>query len=153
MQDKQYRPCVGAVIINHQNKIFLGERRAIHNSWQMPQGGIDLNESPKDALMREIEEEIGTNQINILQESAQWYTYILPDAMLQNVKQYWGDDVIGQRQKWFLCQFTGQETDINLQTQHPEFSAYMWADKKIIMQYCIDFKKDVYTNVLHEFGL
>jgi putative (di)nucleoside polyphosphate hydrolase len=153
MLDTQYRPCVGAVLVNHQNKIFLGERLGIKNSWQMPQGGIDLNESPKDALLREIEEEIGTNKIDILQESANWYSYILPDAILKNVKQYWGDGVIGQRQKWFLCKFVGNTTDINLQTKHPEFSAYMWADKKIVMQHCVDFKKDVYRSVLDEFGL
>ena len=148
---KQYRPCVGAVIINSDNQIFLGERCGIKNSWQMPQGGIDLHETPKDALLREIEEEIGTNQINVIQESTDWHSYILPDSILKNVRQYWGEGVIGQRQKWFLCKFTGGDQDIKLDTEHPEFSAYMWADKKIVMHYCIDFKQEVYTNVLSEF--
>ncbi|HCU06684.1 MAG TPA: RNA pyrophosphohydrolase [Holosporales bacterium] len=152
MVDKQYRPCVGAVIINHQNQIFLGERCGLKDSWQMPQGGIDLKELPKEALFREIEEEIGTNQIEVLKESSNWHSYILPDEILKNVQQYWGDGVIGQRQKWFLCKFIGKEADINLQTKHPEFSAYMWADKKTVMHYCKDFRKDVYTNVLREFG-
>lgn len=149
---KKYRPCVGAVIINNENQIFLGERCGIKNSWQMPQGGIDLNETPKDALLREIEEEIGTKQIEIIKESSDWHSYILPDIILKNVCQYWGKDVIGQRQKWFLCKFTGCDQDINLKTKHPEFSAYMWADKKTVMRYCINFKQDVYTTVLREFG-
>jgi len=150
---KLYRPCVGAVIINQNNQIFLGERCGIKNSWQMPQGGIDVNESPKNALLRELEEEIGTKQIKIIKESADWHSYILPEAILKNVKHYWGEGVIGQRQKWFLCKFTGHDQDIKLETKNPEFSAYMWADKKTVMQYCIDFKKDVYTNVLDEFAL
>lgn len=150
---KKYRPCVGAVIINSHNQIFLGERCGIKNSWQMPQGGIDLNETPKDAVLREIKEEIGTNKIEVMRESADWHSYILPETILKNVRQYWGEGVIGQRQKWFLCKFTGQDQDINLKTKHPEFSAYMWAETKTVMHYCIDFKKDVYTHILREFGL
>ncbi|PIZ32288.1 MAG: RNA pyrophosphohydrolase [Alphaproteobacteria bacterium CG_4_10_14_0_8_um_filter_37_21] len=149
---KLYRPCVGAVIINQNNQIFLGERCGIKNSWQMPQGGIDLNESPQDAILREIEEEIGTNKIDVIKESANWHSYILPETILENVRQYWGNGVIGQRQKWFLCKFTGRDQDINLQTSHQEFFAYMWADKKTVMHYCINFKQEVYENILSEFG-
>ena len=110
------------------------------------------SDKPTVTALREIEEEIGTNQIDIMQESSDWHSYILPDIILKNVCQYWGEGVIGQRQKWFLCKFTGYNQDINLKTKHPEFSAYMWADKETVMRYCINFKQEVYTSVLREFG-
>ncbi|MDP2194170.1 MAG: RNA pyrophosphohydrolase [Alphaproteobacteria bacterium] len=151
--DGIYRPCVGAVILNDVQKIFLGQRAGIDGAWQMPQGGIDAHESEEQALLRELEEEIGTNQVEILAQSAHWHTYILPEPLRIKMKSYWGAGVIGQRQKWFLCRFKGLEASINLGDVSPEFSSYMWADPQTVLDTCVEFKKKIYHDVLMEFGL
>lgn len=144
-----YRLCVGAVIVNSEGKIFLGQRLDNPLAWQMPQGGIDEGELPSQALLREVAEEIGVKDITILKEAKEWYTYDLPLALQKKVKKYWGNGVKGQRQKWFLCTI-GANT-INLQTHHPEFGDYKWATAAEVMDACIEFKKVVYEAVLKEF--
>ena len=119
--DSKYRRCVGMMILNASNEILVG-RRLDHPSgyWQMPQGGIDQNENPQEAVWREMMEEIGTNKADIFKVSTQWITYDIPQETLDKLP--WGKKWIGQTQKWFIFKFTGQKTDINVHTKNPEFS-------------------------------
>lgn len=144
-----YRLCVGAVIVNDEGKIFLGQRLDNPLAWQMPQGGIDEGELPSQALLRELAEEIGAKDVKILSEAKEWYTYDLPLTLKKKVQKYWGNGVKGQKQKWFLCSIG--TSIINLKTSHPEFGDYKWATSDEVMDACIEFKKDVYGAVLKEF--
>ena len=116
--DSKYRKCVGMMILNASNEILVG-RRLDHPSgyWQMPQGGIDQNENPQEAVWREMMEEIGTNKAEIFKVSTQWINYDIPQETLDKLP--WGKKWIGQTQKWFIFKFTGQKTDINVHTKNP----------------------------------
>ena len=124
---KDYRPNVGMMIINQKKEIFVG-KRIDHpsNFWQMPQGGIDAQEIPSIAALREMNEEVGIkkNKVDLLTESKDWYYYSIPSDL---AKTLWKGKYKGQRQKWFLYKFKGTEKDINIHTEHPEFSDYKWA--------------------------
>ena len=113
--DSKYRRCVGMMILNASNEILVG-RRLDHPSgyWQMPQGGIDQNENPQEAVWREMMEEIGTNKADIFKISTQWINYEIPQETLDKLP--WGKKWIGQTQKWFIFKFKGQKTDINVHT-------------------------------------
>ena len=123
---KDYRPNVGMMIINQKKEIFVG-KRIDHpsNFWQMPQGGIDAQEIPSIAALREMDEEVGIkkNKVDLLTESKDWYYYSIPSDL---AKTLWKGKYKGQRQKWFLYKFKGTEKDINIHTEHPEFSDYKW---------------------------
>ena len=123
----KYRKCVGMMIINKQKKILVG-RRLDHPSgfWQMPQGGIDENENPQEAVWREMMEEIGTNNAKLIKVSNKWINYEIPIETLQTLP--WGKKYIGQTQKWFAFQFTGKDSDIEVGTENPEFSEWKWAN-------------------------
>ena len=117
MSDK-YRSCVGMMILNDTNKILVG-RRLDHPSgfWQMPQGGIDEDENPEEAVWREMMEEIGTNNATLIKISNQWLNYDIPDDTLKTLP--WGHIYKGQIQKWFAFSFTGHDSDINVKTKNP----------------------------------
>ncbi len=146
----QYRKCVGMMVLNNNNEILVG-RRLDHPSgyWQMPQGGIDENENPEEAVWREMMEEIGTNNAELIKMSSQWINYNIPQDTLDKLP--WGKKYIGQTQKWFIFRFTGQESDINVGTENPEFSEWKWAKFNSLVDNIVPFKRDVYKTILEEF--
>ena len=148
---KDYRPNVGMMIINQKKEIFVG-KRIDHpsNFWQMPQGGIDNQEIPSTAALREMEEEVGIkkNKVDLLTESKDWYYYSIPSDL---AKTLWKGKYKGQRQKWFLYKFKGTDKDINIHTEHPEFSDYKWVTKDFLVPNIVPFKKKIYEKLLLEF--
>ena len=149
MTDK-YRTCVGMMILNSNKEILVG-RRLDHPSgyWQMPQGGIDDNENPKEAVWREMMEEIGTNKAKLIKISNQWINYVIPSETLKTLP--WGNKYIGQTQKWFAFDFLGENNDINVGTDNPEFSEWKWSRMNLIVDSIVPFKRDVYSKILEEF--
>ncbi len=144
-----YRPCVGVMLLNKRNEVFVAQRidtRA--EAWQMPQGGIDKGEEPKAALMRELKEEIGTNNIEVLAECDRWLQYDLPDKL---IGQIWNGKYRGQRQKWFAARFLGKDSDINLETEEPEFLTWRWASPQELPHIIVPFKRAMYKELLEEF--
>ena len=146
----KYRKCVGMMILNSNKEILVG-RRLDHPSgyWQMPQGGIDDNENPKEAVWREMLEEIGTNKAKLIKISNQWINYDIPSETLKTLP--WGDIYIGQTQKWFAFLFLGEDNDINVGTDNPEFSEWKWTRMDSIVDSIVPFKRDVYAKILEEF--
>jgi len=147
---KQYRRCVGMMILNNKNEILVG-RRLDHPSgyWQMPQGGIDLDENPEEAVWREMMEEIGTNNANLIHISKHWLNYDIPKDTLEKLP--WGHMYIGQTQKWFVFRFTGQDNDINVSTDNPEFSEWQWSKYESLVDNIVPFKREIYKKVINEF--
>ena len=149
MTDK-YRKCVGMMILNANKEILVG-RRLDHPSgyWQMPQGGIDDDENPKEAVWREMLEEIGTNKAELIKISNQWINYDIPPETLKTLP--WGHQYIGQTQKWFAFDFLGKDSDINVGTDSPEFSEWKWSRMDLIVGSIVPFKRNVYSKILEEF--
>ena len=149
MTDK-YRKCVGMMILNSNKEILVG-RRLDHPSgyWQMPQGGIDDDENPIEAVWREMLEEIGTNKAELIKISNQWINYDIPSETLKTLP--WGQKYIGQTQKWFAFNFLGEDSDINVGTDSPEFSEWKWSRMNSIVDSIVPFKRDVYSKILEEF--
>lgn len=150
--DLPYRPCAGIVLINSQGLIFAGRRidaaGGAHEAWQMPQGGIDKGEKPKAAAIRELEEETGITKVEIIAKTKGWITYDLPKHLLGKV---WKGKYCGQKQKWYAMRFLGQDSDINIETKHPEFHTWKWAKPDELIETVVTFKRDVYVQVLKEF--
>ena len=138
------------MILNNKNEILVG-RRLDHPSgyWQMPQGGIDLNEKPKEAVWREMMEEIGTNNASLIHISKYWLNYDIPKDTLEKLP--WGKTYIGQTQKWFIFRFTGQDSDINVSTDNPEFSEWKWSKYESLINNIVPFKKEIYKKIINEF--
>ena len=138
------------MILNANKEILVG-RRLDHPSgfWQMPQGGIDENENPKEAVWREMMEEIGTNKAKLIRISNQWINYDIPSETLKTLP--WGHKYIGQRQKWFAFDFLGEDEDINVGTDNPEFSEWKWTEMDSIVDNIVPFKRKVYSVILEEF--
>jgi len=147
-----YRPCVGMLLLNPAGKVFVGRRidsaREADNIWQMPQGGIDKGETPEQAVLREMAEELGTDKAEIVAESRQWLHYDLPDHLIGKV---WKGRYRGQKQRWFALRFLGTDGDIDLATEHPEFDAWQWVDLDDVPGLVIPFKRDTYRAVVSEF--
>ena len=148
--EKKYRKCVGMMILNNRKDLLVG-RRLDHPSgyWQMPQGGINDNENPKEAVWREMLEELGTNKAKLIKISNQWINYDIPPETLKTLP--WGHKYVGQTQKWFAFEFTGQDNDINVSTKNPEFSEWKWTKIDSIIDNIVPFKRDVYSKILEEF--
>jgi putative (di)nucleoside polyphosphate hydrolase len=145
-----YRPGVGMMIINSSKKVFVAKRTDTKiQAWQMPQGGIDVGETPSKAALREMREEIGTDRATILAESNSWYCYDIPNFL---IKKLWDGNYRGQRQKWFLIRFEGNDSEINLGTKSPEFSEWRWVDLQELPEIIIPFKKRLYESVIKEFS-
>jgi putative (di)nucleoside polyphosphate hydrolase len=146
---KPYRRGVGIMLLNRDKRIFVGRRIDTPGAWQMPQGGIDGDETPRHAALRELHEEVGTTKAEILAETENWLTYELPgDLHLQA----WGGRYRGQQQKWFAMRFLGEDSDIRLDAHHPEFDAWKWATRAELICDIVDFKRPLYEAALEEFA-
>lgn len=147
-----YRPCVGVMLVNHEGRIFVGQRNdRDQDAWQMPQGGIDKGEVPRDAALRELWEETGVTAdlVTVDAETEGWVAYDLPHDVVPNI---WKGRYKGQEQKWFLLRFNGSDDQINIATEHPEFTQWKWIDPADVVASIVPFKRAVYEQVLAELG-
>ena len=160
-EDLPYRPCVGVVVFNNQGLVWSGRRIAEDNSeysntpfrWQMPQGGIDKDEDPKAASLRELHEETGITSVSYLAETKDWLTYDLPDDLIGiGLKGKFR----GQKQKWFAYRFDGDESEIQINPpplgEKAEFDAWEWKDLKVMPDLIVPFKKQIYKQIVAEFA-
>ena len=139
---------VGIAVLNKENKIFVAKR--IDNPadfWQMPQGGIDEGENYFDAALRELKEETSIKTVELIKEISKYTTYDLPDRLLGII---WKGKYKGQKQKWFIVKFNGEENEINIKTKHPEFLDWKWIDIKDLTTKVVDFKLHVYREIQKE---
>jgi putative (di)nucleoside polyphosphate hydrolase len=147
--DLPYRPCVGIMLLNGQGQVFVGKRiDQTVEGWQMPQGGIDKGEEPREAVMRELKEEVGTGNAEIIAEMPDWVTYDLP-AHLVGVAFH--GRYRGQRQKWFALRFLGKDSDIDLTAHEPEFADWKWISLEDLPRLIVPFKRDTYAKVITAF--
>ena len=150
MSDLPYRPCVGIMLFNADGKVFVGKRLdQTVEAWQMPQGGIDNGESPREAALRELGEEVGTHKAEIIGEMADWITYDLPEHLIGVA---FHGKYKGQRQKWFALRFTGTDGDIDLAAHDPEFSDYRWVSLDELPDLIVPFKRQTYRQVIAALG-
>jgi len=146
---KPYRRGVGVVLVNSRGRVFVAQRiDTAEVAWQMPQGGIDDGETAREAALRELHEEIGTDKARIVAVTRNWLTYDLPADLQTKV---WKGKYRGQKQKWFLMRFTGEDADINLETDHPEFSTWKWLPFTHLPRVIVGFKRDIYKQVVAAF--
>ena len=145
-----YRKGVGAVLFNGEGKVFVARRvDTPGEAWQMPQGGIGKGESPRQAVLRELSEEIGTGKAEIVAESAGWLAYDLPEALVGKV---WRGRYRGQRQKWFALRFTGSDADIDLRRRrNPEFRDWKWTTIESLPALIVGFKRRIYEEIVADF--
>ena len=147
-KDLPLRTGVGVAILNSKNKVFVGKRKDNpFDRWQMPQGGVDLDEPLLVAMKRELEEETSIKNIKVLKEFNQWLEYELPENLIGKI---WKGKYRGQKQKWFIVKFTGEESEIDINTKNPEFIEWKWIDMSLLPDLIVDFKKNIYKNVLEE---
>lgn len=145
-----YRPCVGVMLVNEDGKAFTGQRIDNHqDAWQMPQGGVDKGEDPKDAAFRELWEETGVTRDNavLIAHSDDWIPYDLPHDLVPKI---WGGKYRGQNQLWYLFKYTGDGSDITIETEHPEFREWMWMDIADLPEKIVTFKRHTYERVVAE---
>jgi putative (di)nucleoside polyphosphate hydrolase len=156
MIDLPYRPNVGAVLFNRDGLVFVARRAKMPNAegpaggWQLPQGGIDAGEDPSTAVLRELEEEIGTRKARVIGEHPDWLTYDLPPDLLGVA---WRGRYRGQRQRWFALRFLGEDSDVNLTLDpHPEFDAWRWAPLAELPSLAVPFKRAIYDVLTTSFA-
>ena len=139
------RQGVGIIVLNQNNEVFVAKRKDNPiDKWQMPQGGININETPLNAMKRELAEETSITTIKLLKEIDNWFEYELPPNLLGKI---WKGKYRGQKQKWFIVKFIGNDGEINLNTQHPEFIEWKWINYNTLTDVIVDFKKDVYRKL------
>ena len=150
-QNLPLRTGVGIIVLNKQNKIFVGKRKDNPgDKWQMPQGGVDEGEDYVTAMKRELLEETGIKNIKIIKEIEKIYQYELPENLVGII---WKGKYRGQKQKWFITRFLGEENEINLNTKHAEFVDWKWIEPKLLPEVIVNFKKDLYISLLNEINL
>tara|TARA_B000000557_G_C20563580_1_gene354202 strand:+ start:91 stop:561 length:471 start_codon:yes stop_codon:yes gene_type:complete len=145
------RTGVGIIVLNNNNHVFVGKRKDNPiNKWQMPQGGVDKGENFISAMKRELEEETSIKNIKILKEISNMYEYELPKNLVGII---WKGRFRGQKQKWFITRFLGNDNEINLKTKHPEFIEWKWIEPKKLPDIIVNFKKNLYQNLVKEINL
>ena len=150
-QNLPLRIGVGIIVLNKQNKVFVGKRKdSPGDRWQMPQGGVDEGEDYITAMKRELLEETSIQNIEIIKEIDKIYQYELPENLIGII---WKGKYRGQKQKWFITRFLGEEKEINLNTKHAEFIDWKWIEPKLLPEVIVNFKKDLYLNLLREINL
>jgi len=142
------RSGVGIVVLNNKNKVFVAKRiDNPKNFWQMPQGGIDRGENFYEAALRELKEETSIVSVKLIKEIQDKFSYVLPDHLIGII---WKGKFKGQKQKWFIMRFIGDELEINIKTKHPEFLDWKWIDLEDLTQIAVNFKLKVYQQVKSE---
>jgi putative (di)nucleoside polyphosphate hydrolase len=147
-----YRPCAGVMLLNREGRVFVGQRLdSTLEAWQMPQGGIDPGEDALEAAFRELWEETGVarHHAELIAEAPEELQYDLPDDLIGKV---WKGKWRGQRQRWFLLRFLGEESDIDIATAHPEFRAWRWSEPADLPELIVPFKRALYTRLLELFA-
>ena len=150
-----YRPGAGVVLVNAEGLVFAGRRidspADRPAAWQMPQGGIDTGETPREAALRELVEETGVaaDLVTVEAETADWVSYDLPPELLGKV---WKGKYRGQKQKWFLLRFHGSDADVRIDTEHAEFAEWRWMPAADLAEGIVPFKRAIYDQVLAEFA-
>lgn len=157
MHNSHFREGVGIVLLNKENKVFAGKRTSVNTKmvswflkkpWQMPQGGIESGETAQEAALRELLEEVGVNNVEIIGETEDWLEYIVPHSL----RRRGGGSFVGQRQKWFLLKFLGNDSDINLNySNHSEFDVWRWMSVGNIIRLSVHFKRNLYIDVFKRF--
>ncbi|MGJ8626224.1 MAG: RNA pyrophosphohydrolase [Sulfitobacter sp.] len=146
-----YRPCVGVMLLNRDGDVFVGQRRDRDlDAWQMPQGGVEKGEAAEVAALRELEEETGVRRdlVEVVAQTANWLPYDLPHDLVPKI---WKGRYRGQEQKWFLMRFNGTDAQVNIETDHPEFSSWRWLPVTELVAGIVPFKRAVYEAVVAEF--
>jgi putative (di)nucleoside polyphosphate hydrolase len=149
LDQEGFRPNVGIILLNPRNQVFWGRRIRSH-SWQFPQGGINPGEAPEQAMLRELQEEVGLlpEHVRVLSRTRDWIRYEVPQHFIRRESR---GHYRGQKQIWFLLQLTGRDNDLNLRaTNHPEFDAWRWNDYWVPLESVIEFKREVYRLALTE---
>ena len=142
------RTGVGIVVLNNQNKVFVGKRKDNPvDKWQMPQGGVDNGEDYISAMKRELFEETSIKSIKVLEEIERFFEYELPEDLIGII---WKGKFRGQKQKWFITKFVGKEKEINLKTKNPEFIEWKWILPEELPNVIVDFKKNIYLDLLKD---
>jgi putative (di)nucleoside polyphosphate hydrolase len=146
-----YRPGAGVMLVNREGKVFVAQRLdSTLEAWQMPQGGLDEGEDPLAGALRELEEETGVSRdkVEVIAAAPEPLLYDLPEDL---VGKLWKGKWRGQRQHWFLCRFLGTDADVDIETEHPEFRAWKWADPDDLPTMIVPFKRKLYRDVLAAF--
>jgi putative (di)nucleoside polyphosphate hydrolase len=152
LSEYSYRPAVGVMLINDAKMVWVGQRLdSSLEAWQMPQGGLDPGETPREGAIRELEEETGivASLVEIIAQAKEELTYDLPDDLIGKI---WKEKWRGQRQTWFLARFLGTDADVRIETPHPEFRAWKWAAPAELPAMIVPFKQKLYEKVLEAFG-
>ena len=136
------------MMLNYNKKIFVGKRIDNAEAWQMPQGGIEYNEDAIDAMKRELREETGVTSIEIIKISSEEHAYDLPNHL---IRKLWGGKYRGQKQKWFLVKFLGDNKEIKLDQKKPEFLDWKWINPEELTKLIVPFKKELYQKLIFEF--
>lgn len=148
-----YRPCAGIMVMNAERQLFIGQRiDSLVEAWQLPQGGIDPGEDAETAALRELGEETGimADKVELLAEAPGEFFYDLPDDLIGKL---WQGKWRGQRQRWFLYRFCGEDADVNIATAHPEFRAWRWAASADVVALAVPFKRALYADVMAAFAV